>query len=468
MAATHRKYVQFSDVDTSESIKVVMERERARLNIMRARLEPPLMFVTPPPKSTRPKKLGDKLEASDYSETMAIHVNKQWEGGEYHTLKNELIEMARAGVFVASPISSVISLQSTARIGKGVYGSVYRGTTFRSAAGLPPNVVAVKKYHLSMYTMQGDSICVEEEDTERMLNSGMKVFNELGNLKEAAALFDLNYNPYVFSPKDVSVDAKRAGHQNVIAMYKLVCDTTEDEQVPRLYMVMEYAPGGTLGGRIGADVHFLSTLDSKLAACQGLANGLAYIHSKGYTHRDIHAFNILVGHSGVLKFADFGLCSNDTDPVHVKNILVQNMLGRAPEIVLRYMQYTNAIDVWSLGVLFYLIFTRSHLFALTIHDGEHRLLHDMIMHFGPIDVAYLGEIYPCCVPGAADIFAPTIMHASYNFQALDPSLRVRTTITENSGMGELFSRMMQFNHNKRMDAANISACMNVLCGGTKQ
>ncbi|KAI9267458.1 kinase-like domain-containing protein [Sporodiniella umbellata] len=74
--------------------------------------------------------------------------------------------------------------------------------------------------------------------------------------------------------------------------------------------------------------------------------GLVYLHSKNYMHRDIKCENILLGRNGQVKLADFGLAS----PLNKTNT---NRLGTAkwmaPEVVSE-SPYKENVDVWSLAI----------------------------------------------------------------------------------------------------------------------
>ncbi|ORZ25632.1 kinase-like domain-containing protein [Absidia repens] len=74
--------------------------------------------------------------------------------------------------------------------------------------------------------------------------------------------------------------------------------------------------------------------------------GLVYLHSKNYMHRDIKCENLLLSWDGQVKLADFGLAT----PLSVQN---SSRLGTAkwmaPEVVAE-SPYTENVDVWSLGI----------------------------------------------------------------------------------------------------------------------
>jgi serine/threonine protein kinase len=76
---------------------------------------------------------------------------------------------------------------------------------------------------------------------------------------------------------------------------------------------------------------------------------LTYIHSLGICHRDIKPQNLLVDpqtHS--LKVCDFGSAKRLVrGEINVSYIC--SRYYRAPELIFGATEYTNAIDVWSVG-----------------------------------------------------------------------------------------------------------------------
>ena len=77
-------------------------------------------------------------------------------------------------------------------------------------------------------------------------------------------------------------------------------------------------------------------------------DGLAFIHSKNYIHRDIKAGNILLTDSGTVKLADFGSASF----VSPANSFVGTPYWMSPEVILAMDegQYDSKVDIWSLGI----------------------------------------------------------------------------------------------------------------------
>ena len=77
-------------------------------------------------------------------------------------------------------------------------------------------------------------------------------------------------------------------------------------------------------------------------------DGLAYLHSKSYIHRDIKAGNILLTDSGTVKLADFGSASF----VSPANSFVGTPYWMSPEVILAMDegQYDTKVDIWSLGI----------------------------------------------------------------------------------------------------------------------
>ena len=78
--------------------------------------------------------------------------------------------------------------------------------------------------------------------------------------------------------------------------------------------------------------------------------GIAHLHERAIIHRDIKGGNILLSREGVIKVADFGLARTffPGQNLNYTNKVV-TLWYRAPELILGMHNYTDAIDVWSLG-----------------------------------------------------------------------------------------------------------------------
>eukprot|EP00056_Hartaetosiga_gracilis_P005338 m.83800 g.83800 ORF g.83800 m.83800 type:complete len:919 (-) comp12133_c0_seq1:33-2789(-) len=96
------------------------------------------------------------------------------------------------------------------------------------------------------------------------------------------------------------------------------------------------------------------TANGLLEIVTQIANGMAFIASKGVVHGDLAARNVLYGENDTVKITDFGLsqigefCAPPNTKLPIK--------WMAPETI-QTMQFTFKSDVWSFGVLFWEVFT---------------------------------------------------------------------------------------------------------------
>lgn len=85
---------------------------------------------------------------------------------------------------------------------------------------------------------------------------------------------------------------------------------------------------------------------------EGIAKALEHLHSLGIAHRDLKPENVMMGENDLAKLADFGLAK------HHLGDLMRTTCGTpfyaAPE-VLKADGYGPAADMWSLGVMLYML-----------------------------------------------------------------------------------------------------------------
>jgi len=141
------------------------------------------------------------------------------------------------------------------------------------------------------------------------------------------------------------------------------------------YMVMEYLRGNSLGQKL-SEIHKYP-LEWKLELFYHILLPLAFIHQKGFAHRDIKPDNIVfrnaISPNKIPEpvFVDFALATNGEE----QRSIIDNSYTleyASPERILRSMpnlsgenngpEDVQASDVWSLGIVLYEILTGKLLF----------------------------------------------------------------------------------------------------------
>ena len=81
-------------------------------------------------------------------------------------------------------------------------------------------------------------------------------------------------------------------------------------------------------------------------------------------HRDLKLSNLLIGEDNkTIKLADFGLARTFGLPLKTYTHEVVTLWYRAPEILLGAKVYGTAVDMWSLGCIFYELVHNAPLFS---------------------------------------------------------------------------------------------------------
>ena len=118
------------------------------------------------------------------------------------------------------------------------------------------------------------------------------------------------------------------------------------------YMLFEYVNGGQMLDFIISH----GRLKEKQARKFGrqIASALDYCHRNSIVHRDLKIENILISKTGDIKIIDFGL-SNLFSPRHHLKTFCGSLYFAAPEL-LQARQYTGPeVDVWSFGIVLYVL-----------------------------------------------------------------------------------------------------------------
>lgn len=110
-----------------------------------------------------------------------------------------------------------------------------------------------------------------------------------------------------------------------------------------------------------------------------LLRGLKYVHSANVLHRDLRPSNMLLNAKCDLKIGDFGLARTTTETDFMMEYVVTRWY-RAPELLLNCSEYTQAIDMWSVGCIFGEMVTREPLFPGKDYVHQLRLITEVYIY----------------------------------------------------------------------------------------
>ncbi|OHT07369.1 CAMK family protein kinase [Tritrichomonas foetus] len=142
---------------------------------------------------------------------------------------------------------------------------------------------------------------------------------------------------------------KRLNHANIIKFFELI-------ELPHyIAIVTEYASNGTLMDHIAYGKPMNPTLVRGIFI--QLVSAISYLHNEAkIVHRDLKTENILLDQQFNAKLIDFGLSKQ----ISVNEELLHTRCGSpcyaSPEVI-KSDGYTEKTDIWSLGILLYLLTT---------------------------------------------------------------------------------------------------------------
>jgi len=153
-------------------------------------------------------------------------------------------------------------------------------------------------------------------------------------------------------------------HPNIIQFHDVY------EGNSKYYLVTELMAGGPISGYIASKKSRI--LEGEAShILTALFDAINYCHQRGIVHRDLKAENILVGdreNKRIVKIADFGFARKIYSEDSLLTLCGTPMYT-APEI-LRCKPYGTKVDMWSLGVLGYILYTGEFPFYTSRHIDE--------------------------------------------------------------------------------------------------
>jgi serine/threonine-protein kinase len=149
------------------------------------------------------------------------------------------------------------------------------------------------------------------------------------------------------------------------------------------YLVLEYVEGQAIDAYC-ADKNL--SLEARVELFLGVLAAVAHAHSHLIVHRDIKPSNIFVTHGGAVKLLDFGIAKLLDDATGAAALTKSGGTALTPQFAapeqLLGKSVTTATDVYSLGLVLYVLLTGRHP-ILAESDSSAHLIHAVLTEDAP-------------------------------------------------------------------------------------
>lgn len=164
---------------------------------------------------------------------------------------------------------------------------------------------------------------------------------------------DENLQKQVFNREVESLD--KLNHKNVVR----ILDRGYDEGFKAFFIVLEYIQGETFKEAFEEICRY--DYAQKLELMEQVVEGIEYLHKKNIVHRDLKPSNLMFDKDGTVKIIDFGISRlQDTFYSDYTLAAFATKNYSSPE-QMAGKTITYQSDIYSLGLIFYEIFTCTHI-----------------------------------------------------------------------------------------------------------
>lgn len=211
----------------------------------------------------------------------------------------------------------------------------------------------LKKKDIGGGNMASILLCEDTDIDDDEANSSViiKLFNKPN-------IGDENLQKQVFNREVESLD--KLNHKNIVR----ILDRGYDEKYKAFFIVLEYIQGQNFKDAFEDICRY--EYAQKLELMEQVVEGLEYLHKKNIVHRDLKPSNLMFDKDGTVKIIDFGISRlQDTfySDYTLAGFATKNY--SSPEQKLgKMISYQS--DIYSLGLIFYEIFTCTH---ITTHES---------------------------------------------------------------------------------------------------
>lgn len=208
-------------------------------------------------------------------------------------------------------------------------------------------------------TLRSDSKWVDQFHIKNKLGSGeygdvwfvvRKADNVPFALKIISKVFVNGFPSHLIEELMVFMDLNN--HENIVKPVSQHTTFDKKTNTLNIYFLMEKLDT-SLGGLLEKNNHKPLTLQSCAQITQGIVQGLAFMHRKGYIHADLSPNNVLIGFTNNqisrVCLTDFSL-SRRLNGRSLSTHIVTSWY-RSPELFSNHMSFTQSVDLWSVGMI---------------------------------------------------------------------------------------------------------------------
>ncbi|KAH9602104.1 hypothetical protein KSS87_021638 [Heliosperma pusillum] len=146
--------------------------------------------------------------------------------------------------------------------------------------------------------------------------------------------------------REISI-MKIVRHPYIVRLHEVLASRS------KIYIVLEFVPGGELFDKIVHKGKLCEMVSRKYF--QQLIDAVSHCHSKGIYHRDLKPENLLLDVHGNLKISDFGLSALPQQGVDLLHTTCGTPNYVAPEVLNGQGYDGGAADIWSCGVILFVL-----------------------------------------------------------------------------------------------------------------
>uniref|UniRef100_A0A8C1L2F0 non-specific serine/threonine protein kinase n=1 Tax=Cyprinus carpio TaxID=7962 RepID=A0A8C1L2F0_CYPCA len=153
-----------------------------------------------------------------------------------------------------------------------------------------------------------------------------------------------------FLPRELVI-LRRVNHDHIVQMYELI-----EVAGKRLCIVMEAAAKDLL-----QKIHEVNRIpeDQSKNLFSQMVSAINYLHKMDIVHRDLKCENILLTAEEQVKITDFGFAHCVQDPSELSRTFCGSAAYTPPEVIMGMPYDPKKYDIWSLGVILYVMVTGS-------------------------------------------------------------------------------------------------------------